>query len=256
MALILAINPGNSHSPTLARLARELKGFELIGAESCAIAITAINERVPDIVLLPHRSARGEAELLARLRAVPGGVPTVQLPPVASADPAALAKNIRTLLTAKANAPAPAPKRIVASPHLIAASKAAIAWIHARRAQWAEIDARELVSEPVFAPAAGRHEPANLRMHEPHEPHESHEPDGPGDSYGPGESDEPERRSLLSRAVGWLPRVAILALVAVLTVAGVWLWPQISGTATDAVAPLSTHERARTRGNECARSTL
>ena len=234
MALILAINPGNSHSPTLARLARELKGFELIGAESCAIAITAINERVPDIVLLPHRSARGEAELLARLRAVPGGVPTLQLPPVASADPAALAKNIRTLLTAKANAPAPAPKRIVASPHLIAASKAAIAWIHARRAQWAEIDARELASEPVFAPAAGRHEPANLRTHEPHEAHEPHEP------YGPGESDEPERRSLLSRAFAWLPRVAILALVAVLTVASVWLWPQISGTATDAVAPLSS----------------
>jgi hypothetical protein len=55
VALILAVNPGNSHSPTLSRLARELKGSELIGAESCAVAITAIKGRVPDIVLLPAR---------------------------------------------------------------------------------------------------------------------------------------------------------------------------------------------------------
>ena len=37
MALILALNPGNSHSPTLSRLARELHGCELIGAESCVV---------------------------------------------------------------------------------------------------------------------------------------------------------------------------------------------------------------------------
>ena len=53
MALILALNPGNRHSPTLSRLARELHGCELIGAESCAVAIKAIRERVPDVVLLP-----------------------------------------------------------------------------------------------------------------------------------------------------------------------------------------------------------
>ena len=51
MALILAVNPGNRHSPTLARLARELRGCELMGAESCPVAIKAIKKRVPDVLV-------------------------------------------------------------------------------------------------------------------------------------------------------------------------------------------------------------
>ena len=78
MALILALNPGNSHSPTLSRLARELHGCELIGAESCVVAINAIKKRVPDVVLLPARPARGEADLIAHLKSVPGGVLTLE----------------------------------------------------------------------------------------------------------------------------------------------------------------------------------
>ena len=76
MALILAVNPGNRHSPTLARLARELRGCELMGAESCPVAIKAIKKRVPDVLLLPAVPAKGEADLMAHLKSIPGGVLT------------------------------------------------------------------------------------------------------------------------------------------------------------------------------------
>ena len=160
MALILALNPGNSHSPTLSRLARELHGCELIGAESCVVAIKAIKERVPDVVLLPAKQARGEADLLAHLKTVPGGVLTLKLPPVESADPLDLARQIREMLT---GAPVPArrsdelrrgkprARRLPAgtSPHLLAAAAAAIGWIRTRRAQWADERPADAFPEPV-----------------------------------------------------------------------------------------------------------
>src|SRR5436189_5827253 len=99
MALILAVNPGNRHSPTLSRLARELRGCELMGAESCPVAIKAIKKRVPDVLLLPAVPGNGEADLLAHLKSIPGGVLTLKLPPVESADPIDLARQIRELLT-------------------------------------------------------------------------------------------------------------------------------------------------------------
>jgi len=99
VALILALNPGNQHSPTLARLARELPGCELIGAETSPVAINAIKKRVPDVVLLPANQARGQADLLAHLKTIPGGVLTLKLPPVESADPTDLARQIREMLT-------------------------------------------------------------------------------------------------------------------------------------------------------------
>jgi hypothetical protein len=139
LALILAINPGNVHSPTLARLGRELKGCELIGAESCAIAIRAIDERVPDLILLPASSPRGEQDLLSRLLKVPGGVPTLKLPPPAGADPLALAAEIRTLLTGSGPAPiieTAAALPATASPYVIAAATAAVQWIRRRRDSW------------------------------------------------------------------------------------------------------------------------
>jgi hypothetical protein len=161
MALILAVNPGNRHSPTLARLARELRGCELMGAESCLVAIQAIKKRVPDVLLLPALPANGEADLMAHVKSIPGGVLTLKMPPVESADPIDLARQIRELLTGVAafsppapptaetpqrrSAPAPAPTPappppapVGASPQLLAAAAATVTWIHARQSQWSE----------------------------------------------------------------------------------------------------------------------
>ena len=191
MALILALNPGNSHSPTLSRLARELQGCELIGADSCAVAISAIRERVPDVLLLPAKPARGEADLMAHLKSV-GGVLTLKLPPVESADPVELAKQIREMLTgvpASAGSgstsfgqasPADAPPR-GASPHMRAAATAAINWIRTRRAEWSDARPRELAPEPV-----GQWSGASP------EPREPVEPDEPSERYEPLEPNEPD----------------------------------------------------------------
>lgn len=260
MALILAVNPGNSHTPTLARLARELKGVELIGADSCRTAIKAIKERVPDLVLLPAKEAPAEADLIAQLEKIPGGVLTVRLPAVDQADPVDIAREIREMLTGTAAfaaeglaAPGTAsPERVGASPQLIAAATAAIGWIRARRAQWAE---------PIEAYAT----------HAPYEPHESHEPHEPKyyepiplsdepqeiappqEAYAAPEPDEPEGPSVFSRAAGaaadvggtvvsWLPKVA--ALVVVLGIAGALIsyWPQISGAMSSALQQFDSAE--------------
>jgi hypothetical protein len=241
VALILAINPGNSHSPTLARLARELQGCELIGADSCAVAIAAINKRVPDLVLLPDKPARGEADLLARLRAVPGGVLTVKLPPVSSADPPALAKEIRTILAGEAATPAapapsaaPAPKVAALSPHLVAAANAMIEWVHLRQAQWAD-EHRLLAPEPLPVSAHTRTD----EPHEPSEPYEPHEPNEPQEPY------EPDLLASAEPVTGtWLPRVAIVAALAGAAGAGIWLWPNIRGGTSNAVAQIGTPQDA------------
>ena len=241
MALILAINPGNSHSPTLARLARELQGCELIGADSCAVAITAINKRVPDLVLLPERPARGEADLLARLRAIPGGVLTLKLPPVSSADPVAIAKDIRTMLAGETTAQAPAPVRAPApkvsgpSPHLVAAAKAMIDWMHTRQAQWAEAERLPLAPEPLPVSASA----GMAKSHEPHEPYEPHEP-LEHDLFGPSEP----------ASGAWLPRVAIVAALVGAGAAGVWLWPSIRGGTSSGVTQVSApQETAQVESN-------
>ncbi len=238
MALILAINPGNSHSPTLARLARELQGCELIGADSCAVAIIAINKRVPDLVLLPERPAKGEPDLLARLRAIPGGVLTLKLPPVSSADPVAIAKDIRTMLAGETAAQAPAPVRAPApkvsgpSPHLVAAAKAMIDWIHTRQAQWAEAERLDLAPEPLPVSASSA-------TYEPYEPHESPE------EYkaGPLDPSESELFGTSEPASGtWLPRVAIVATLVGAGAAGVWLWPSLRGGTSGGVTQASAQQ--------------
>jgi hypothetical protein len=232
VALILALNPGNSHSPTLSRLARELRGCEIIGAESCLVAIKAINERVPDVVLLPAKPARGEADLLAHLKTVPGGVLTLKLPPVESADPLDLARQIREMLT---GAPATTPPGTTGfgaagvgeaapagtSPHLLAAAAAAISWARTRRAQWVDERQDDAVREPV-AQWAG----VSPESDERYEPLELSEPDDP---YDTGRTDEPPSTPT-GEMKTWLPRAA--ALVVVIGVAGglVWYWPQIRGT--------------------------
>ncbi len=224
MALILAINPGNSHSPTLARLARELHGHELIGADSCAVAITAIRNRIPDLVLLPDKSPRGETELLAQLRTVRGGIPTRKLPPVSSADPVALAKEIRAVLTREPKA-APVPVApAVPSPHVTAAAKAAIAWIHARRAQWAA----EAAGSVSYAEPNEPREP-----NEPHEPHEPYEPYEPAEPDALAEPAEP--------TVRWLPRVAIAAgVIGAAAAVGISFWPPSREAAPPPAATVTT----------------
>jgi hypothetical protein len=266
LALILAVNPGNSHSPTLARLARELQGCELIGAESCAVAIKAIKERVPDVLLLPAQQARGEADLLAHLKTIPGGVLTLKIPPVASANPTDLARQIRELLT---GTPAAAPSDLTsfddvtskdenptASPHLLAAASAAINWIRTRRGQWAEAASGDFAPEPAASGAGApiaHHEP-----HEPREPYEPYEPIEPHDRYEPIEPTEPyepyaaaeteetiaPRASYAPLIKAWLPRVA--ALVAVLAIAGalVSYWPQIRNGVSGIVNQLNAPPEA------------
>ena len=233
MALILALNPGNSHSPTLSRLARELQGCELIGADSSAVAITAIKGRVPDVLLLPAKTARGEADLMAHLKSIPGGVLTLKLPPVESADPIDLARQIREMLTgipvvagatsAGAGSATDAPPR-GASPHLRAAAIAAINWIRARRTQWADERPRELAPEPAAQWAGASPEPRET--YEPIEPLEPLEPHA-------------TRATFAAQIKTWLPRAAALAVVLGIAAAGVSYWPQIRGVVSSTVGQIT-----------------
>ena len=250
MALILAVNPGNRHSPTLSRLARELSGCELMGAESCPVAIKAIKKRVPDVLLLPAAPANGEADLMAYLKSIPGGVLTLKMPPVESADPIDLARQIRELLTGvpafslpapptaetpqRRSAPAPAPTPAPhppapagASPQLLAAAAATVTWIRARQAQWSELPPSEI---------DGRAEPQS-----PHEP-----ADQPHDFYKPIElPDEPQGTTLVADAeneggatrniTALLPRAGALTGVVGMIAAAIIYWPQIRGNAGSSV---------------------
>jgi hypothetical protein len=260
LALILAVNPGNSHSPTLSRLARELQGCELIGAESCAVAIKAIKERVPDVLLLPAKQARGEADLLAQLKRIPGGVLTLKLPPVESADPAELARQIRELLT---GTPAAAPagftnfggdaeidRQPAVSPHLLAAASAAINWVRTRRALWTDAAPIEFAPDP-----AAQWPSATAEPYEPYEPVESYkpyepiEPTEPYEPYAPEETDEPPaprapRPSLVPVIKAWLPRVAALIVVVAIAGALVSYWPQITGGLSRTVGQLNPPREA------------
>ena len=260
MALILAINPGNSHSPTLARVARELQGCELVGAESCAVAIRAIDERVPDLVLLPASPARGEEDLLARLLMVPGGVPTLKLPPPALADPLALAAEIRGQLTGSA----PPARPPATSPHLIAAATAAIKWIQARRVQWVTEDRPSSIGHRPSAivdrssaildrssssgdrPSAGG-EPAAGTYDE--QPIPSNDDRSPFDDERPTIDDG---RSLLDdgRSKRWLPyAAAAIGLVAV-AVALIVFWPRSSQSIGTTGAPAATAVEPASRAVE------
>jgi hypothetical protein len=245
VALILAVNPANIHSPTLSRLARELRGCELIGAESCVVAITAIKKRIPDVLLLPAKPARGEADLLAHLKSVPGGVITLKLPPVDSADPVDLARQIRELLTgvpgsahsefASFGAAATSDAAPVGtSPHLLAAAAAAIDWIRTRRAQWSEERPRDIAPEP----AAQWSGVAPSELDEPYEPYEPIEPaesDDPYATHDPQVTRETRetRASYATYATQirtWLPRAAAFAVLIGIAGALVSYWPQIRGT--------------------------
>ena len=69
MALILAVDPEGQQGGALERLGRELGDHELVSAASCADAISAIDRRLPDLVLLsPFLPEAEEGELMSRLR--------------------------------------------------------------------------------------------------------------------------------------------------------------------------------------------
>ena len=248
MALILALNPGNRHSPTLSRLARELRGCELMGAESCPVAIKAIKKRVPDVLLLPAASTPGEAELMTHLKTIPGGVLTLKLPPVESADPVDLARQIRELLTGVPATPPPAAAKVQASPatarvqaapppakvqprpapvvvapppgaspQLLAAATATVEWIRARQAQW---------SEPW---PETPHEP--LALKEPKQPEDTYQlyepielPEGEPDPFALEAAPEEETGS---NVASLMPRVAAIAAVVGVLGAAVLFWPQM-----------------------------
>jgi len=253
LALILALNPGNSHTPTLARLARELQGCELIGADSCTAAITAMKQRVPDVVLLPANQARGEADLMRHLKSIPGGVLTLKLPPVESADPIDLARQIREMLT---GVPAFAEPELAGfgggessidafagtSPHLLAAAAAAINWIRTRRAEWSEVRPGDFAHEPVAEWAGAPAEPGpTYEPYEPIEPYEPLEPSEPYDPYPTHEAQEPDeprapRASYAPLIKAWLPRVAALAAVIGIAAAVASYWPQIRGGVSSTAA--------------------
>ena len=213
MPLILAINPAGSQSPTLSRLARELKGFELIGAESYAVAVRALDQHTPDLVLLPGTDERGEGELVARLRAVPGVIPTLRLPPVASVDFHALVADIKALLAAPVDAPALVQSG--PSPHLLAAANAAVNWIRSRRRVWASESSRdETVERPVLAPSTPEfEEPAFL-------------PEG---RVSPSifQSAADTAGEWRDAGIPWLPRLGAGALLIALVTAVIFYWPAI-----------------------------
>ena len=216
MALILAVNPGGTQSGTLARVARELQDHELIGADSCAVAIDALDEHKPALVLLPAAAPVGEPELLSRLRtAVAGGIPTMRLPPPTSVNPRALADQIRQAL--KKEEPAAPDEPAGASLHMIAAAKTAISWIRARRASWATepmvpaIETAPVQTAPVQT--APREDAPRVFEEEPAAEEESEERETPA-VVEPGES----------IAAAWLPRVAVIVAAALLIWAVISYW--------------------------------
>jgi hypothetical protein len=258
MALILAVNPGSTQSATLARVARQLHGHELIGADSCTVAMKAIDQRMPALVLLPPTATKGEAELLRRL--APARIPSLRLPSPTSVDPRALADEIRELLGESPASPAARPiaeqRQPSTSIHLIMAATAAIDWIRARRASWPPMPAT-VPASPATMP---RQEPAPVPELEPVYEYASRtqtpraskpktiewEPP-PADTWAPPppswESERPSGPSRTSAAaaetrqliVAWLPRVAALAVAGTLVWIGIGYWPRVVAGVSSAI---------------------
>jgi hypothetical protein len=211
MALILAVNPGGTQSGTLARVARELQEHELIGADSCAVAITALADHKPVLVLLPAASPLGEPELLERLRTlVRGGIPTLRLPPPTSVNPKALADQIRQAVGEAPPPPVEEPAAEEPSEHLVTAAKVAISWIRARRATWAPVAAATPAQAPFVADAASSSESSDAEL-------------SLAEGDGPAAAGALEWRATL---VTWLPRAAIIAAVVVAIWATMSCWPK------------------------------
>jgi hypothetical protein len=282
LALILAVNPGGSQNAALERLARELRGHELVGADSCAVAISAVDNRVPDLILLPALPEAERGRLLARLAAVPGGVRTLQLPQLASDDVniyddlRVFADQIREQLAGPPTVARREAEILPVDEHraaVIAAAVAAASWIRARRATWSTAGAGGMDEPVVAAPRAASvtveslREPPPSRRPEPvsaarsidareidahrietepvqrieAEPFETvaaeeatpaEEPAGP--SWG--SNIAAAMRARLEPALGWLPRLVVLAGLVALAVAGVTYWPKMRAALTRGTA--------------------
>jgi hypothetical protein len=124
------------------------------------VALAALDDHKPVLVLLPASSPAGEPQLLERLRTlVRGGVPTLRLPPPTSVNPKALAEQIRQAVVGEAPLPPveePPPIKEETSEHLVTAAKVAISWIRARRATWSTAVAPIQASAPDLT-GAGAH---------------------------------------------------------------------------------------------------
>lgn len=274
MALILAVDPGGRQAVALAHLARELTGHELFSADSCTVASTFVERRVPDLVLLPPLLPETEkTELLSRLHAASNRVRTMTIPllavdgqaPAAGArDPRVFADQIRQYLAAAPPAtPGQAPDREPSiapvdpladrRKHVIAAAMAATKWIRARRATWADVAsldvtiaptpplAREPLHVPVPAAAAALSGPsAGWDVTAVAEPTSESMP-----------TEEPERPPLRLRASAaahsswdsiarWLPRAAVLVVLIAVAAAGRAFWPKLRATLTNGTVVLES----------------
>jgi PEGA domain-containing protein len=273
MALILAVNPGSTQSATLARVARQLHGHELIGADSCAVAMKAIEQRMPALVLLPSTATKGERELLQRLQSAPGGVPSLRLPSPTSVDPRALADEIRELLGERPVGPilevdldpyntSRTSRPSQSSAHLVAAATAAIDWIRARRATWsaapvgtpAPAEALPVELEPVFEYAARTRPtktPKSVEAWAPPPPPRREPAWAPPPSEAWAPPARKSERSGTSRAsatasqsremiAAWLPRVAALAVVLGVVWIGIGYWPRLLAIWNSTVTKMQT----------------
>ncbi|HEV3215037.1 MAG TPA: PEGA domain-containing protein [Vicinamibacterales bacterium] len=271
MALILAINPQGRQTAALERLARELPGHELMGADSYAVAMTAVNRRLPDLVLLPPEAEDGQAELIAHLRAVPGGVRTLTFrAPRSDGNLAADASGGFAELIRQCLASGPGRTQ------LIAAGRAVADWVRGRRTGGM---AAAAVSERVRQPAVTAAERAPVRVPAapvraaapvplppapvraaaapgpvaaapaapPRRPEPAFEPEPIEE---PAEEAEPAP-SLMSNAtaaarewrdpiVRWLPRVLALAVLIAIVAAGLNYWPKLEADLISGEVALET----------------
>lgn len=225
MALILAVNPGGIHNSALARLARELPGHELIGADSCAVAITAVDRRAPDLVLLPPLPASEKAELLARLRTVPGAVRTLKLTPLTLDDLRLFVDFADRVRESLAAPPEASPGRLEERLHLIAAAAALAAWVRARRVTWSDAvtagsvnEARVPARETAAREAAVKTTTVPRAIAEPADQTTDDEATEPGErAPEPRVEVAPRDWSAWREPIRrWLPRIAALAVVVAL----------------------------------------
>jgi hypothetical protein len=208
VALILSVNPGGRHNAALSRLARALLGHELNGADSCAVAIAAINRRAPDLVLLPPLPDSEEANLLSRLRAVPGGVRMLRLPFLALDNPRLLAEfadQVRESLEAPPGASLVEKEKDERRLHLVAAAAALASWVRARRATWTDAVTADPVRHAAVKTASARKDIAK-----PLE--EATDAAGPPESFSESGVKVAAHlwRDWRDSILRWLPRVAVL----------------------------------------------
>lgn len=252
MALILAINPEGRQTATLERLARELPGHELMGADSCAVAKTAIDRRLPDLVLLPPETEDGQAELVAHLRTVPGGIRTLTLRPPA-ADGQAPAEASRSFANLIRQCLASGPGRT----QLIAAGFAVANWIRARRAGWIAAVPREAMRQPDVEVAETVPVPMAAAPAPPPQPRRVTVPAFERESIEERSTEaepttEADRApSVMSNAaaaarewrepiVRWLPLAGAVAVLLAIGATGLSYWPKLQAALTSGEVALET----------------